>query len=389
MSPPTARAILLCGALSLLACRPAELPAPATEDTAPPALTLPRCDPVATVQGTDHTEGDVITIDLACSSNADPALFTPSIYTSTHDFGLDLSTWTAVLETDTADAGWVELVFMVTGADLPETATVELWIADAWQAEGNTPVDPETYTREYGLPVLHVTSDEPLSDVYSTGAGWFDGSRYDLEIKWRGAASLGYPKHSFTLKFPDPDENHLDASEWGLSNKDHLVLVSTFDDNSYIRQKLVYDMWSDIETVWAAERLVPRTFFLVLYLEGQYHGLFLAIDHVDNQFADQMGLNRAGNLYKSVNHDANFRRTNNAGAPKATLHDGYEKKEGPRRCGPTSSPWWPLSRTRTARPSTPRRRPGSGSTSSWTGFSSSTTPPQTTPRARMPTCTTT
>ena len=315
--------------VALLACAPAEVSeeTPDTEeDSASPAA---RCEPVATIQGTDHTEEDTITIDLACSSDADPSLFTPSIYSATHNFGLTADGWTAVLETGTADAGPVEIVFMVSGSDLPEPLGVDLWIADAWYALGNEPVDPQTYTREYGLPVLHVSGDEPLSDVYTTGAGWFDGSHYDLEIKWRGAASMGYPKHSFTLKFPDPDENHLDASEWGLSNKDHLVLITTFDDNSYVRQKLVYDMWTDMADFWSAERLTPRTFFTVLYLDGRYHGLFLASDHVDNQFADQMGLNRLGNLYKSVNHDANFKRTNNAGNPKATLHDGYEKKEGP------------------------------------------------------------
>jgi hypothetical protein len=327
MSRSTTAAI--CSLYTLMSCAPAVLPEPVAEDTAQETVAPPRCDPVATVQGTDHTEGDVITVELACSSGVDPSTFTPSIYSASHDFGLDPNSWTALLETDTADAGPVELVLMVTGSDLPETVAVELWIADAWYALGNEPVDPKTYTREYGLPVLHVAADEPLSDEYTTGAGWFDGDLYDLEIKWRGAASLGYPKHSFTLKFPDPDENHLDASEWGLRNKDHLVLITTFDDNSYIRQKLVYDMWADISSFWGVDRLVPRTFFTVLYLDGRYHGLFLASDHVDNQFVDQMGLNRLGNLYKSVNHDANFKRTNAGGNDKATLHDGYEKKEGP------------------------------------------------------------
>jgi len=287
-----------------------------------------RCDPEATVQGLDHTEGDTITIAIDCTSGVDRAGFTPAIHTSTHDFVVDPVTWVATLASDTADAGPVEMIFSITGSDIPETIRTELWIADAWFAAGNEPVDPETYTREYGLPVLHVNADGPLSDVYTTGEGWFEGNHHDLEIKWRGAASLGYPKHSFTVKFPDPDENHLDASEWGLKNKDHLVLITTFDDNAYIRQKLVYDMWEQMADFWNEDRLTPRTFFAVMYLDGRYHGLFVAADHVDNQFVDQMGLSRTGNLYKSVNHDANFKRTNSGGGLKGTLHDGYEKKEG-------------------------------------------------------------
>ena len=101
--------------VALLACAPAEVSeeTPDTEeDSASPAA---RCEPVATIQGTDHTEEDTITIDLACSSDADPSLFTPSIYSATHNFGLTADGWTAVLETGTADAGPVEIVFMVSG----------------------------------------------------------------------------------------------------------------------------------------------------------------------------------------------------------------------------------------------------------------------------------
>jgi spore coat protein CotH len=43
---------------------------------------------------------------------------------------------------------------------------------------------------------------------------------------------------------------------------------------------------------------------------------------------DASGLSEDGNVYKAVNHDANFRLTRNNGDPKATLHDGYKKKEG-------------------------------------------------------------
>ncbi len=316
----------LLSLLALISCASTSEPVDTVTDD--PVSSPERCQPRATIQGADHTEGDLVTIAVDCASGADRAGFVPSITHASHAFAMDPSSWTATLQTDTADAGPVELIFSVAGSDIPETIRTELWIADAWLAAENEPVDPATYTREYGLPVLHVFSDAPLSDVYSTGEAWFDGSHYDIEVKWRGAASLGYPKHSFTVKFPDPDENHLDASEWGLNNKDHLVLITTFDDNSYVRQKLVYDIWSDMADFWEVDRLTPRTFFAVMYLDGRYHGLFTAADHVDNQFMDQMGLNRAGNLYKSVNHDANFRRTNAGGANKATLHDGFEKKEG-------------------------------------------------------------
>jgi spore coat protein CotH len=151
------------------------------------------------------------------------------------------------------------------------------------------------------------------------------GHTYAGEMKIRGAASASYPKNSYTLRFPDED---LDASAVGLGNKDHLVLITTFDDNSYVRQKLAYDVWMAMADHAGADRMTPRTFFAVVYRDGEYWGLYTACDRIDDHFAQEMGLSRDGNLYKSVNHDANFYRTNSGGGTKATLHDGYEKKEG-------------------------------------------------------------
>ena len=76
------------------------------------------------------------------------------------------------------------------------------------------------------------------------------------------------------------------------------------------------------------QRLVPRTAFVVVYLDGEYHGLFTVIDRVDDEFIEEMGFDATGNLYKSVDHDANFALTNADGQPKLTLHDGWEKEEG-------------------------------------------------------------
>ena len=72
---------------------------------------------------------------------------------------------------------------------------------------------------------------------------------------------------------------------------------------------------------WEATRMTPRAYFAVVYLNGEYHGLYTALDHVDDEFLEHMGLTRDANLYKAVNHDANF-------YAKSNLHSGYEKKEG-------------------------------------------------------------
>jgi hypothetical protein len=147
-----------------------------------------------------------------------------------------------------------------------------------------------------------------------------------MEAKYRGAASYGYPQKSFTLRFEEKDS--IDLGDWDMGHRDHLVLVTTFDDNSYVRQKLVYDLWQEMAEDAGADRMTPRTFFVVLYIDGSYFGLYMAIDHVDDEFARDMGLVGDGNMYKAVDHNANFYRESVYGGDKGTLHDGYEKKEG-------------------------------------------------------------
>jgi hypothetical protein len=177
------------------------------------------------------------------------------------------------------------------------------------------------------LPVFHLQTTA-LDASYRPATVTFDGEVYDAEAKIRGAASAGYPENSFTLRFAD-DEHELDVEDWGIpEKKDHLVLITTFDDNSMVRQKLSYDLWAAMAEHAGGGRLAPRTFFAVVYLNGRYHGLYTAIDRIDDEFVSQMGFNRDGNLYKAYNHDANFRDTDSGGYPKYSFHQGYYKKEG-------------------------------------------------------------
>jgi hypothetical protein len=185
--------------------------------------------------------------------------------------------------------------------------------------------DPAEYTEEWGLPVLHITAVDAISQSYGAAEVVFMGESYDAEMKIRGAASASYPKPSYLLRFSGED---LDADALGMGNKDHLTLITSFDDNTYVRQKLVYDTWMEMAQWDGADRLTPRTAFVVVYLDGEYVGLYTACDRIDNHFLKEMGLSEDANLYKAVNHDANFYLTGSSGGWKSTLHNGYEKKEG-------------------------------------------------------------
>ena len=201
-------------------------------------------------------------------------------------------------------------------------------VADALGLEGNLPIaDPLTYTEEFGLPVLFL-SQQPDREEYAAAELVVDGHRYSIETKLRGASSLGYPKRSFTLKFEKADRFNLQpragqSTAGVFVDKKKVVLTSTFDDNAYVRQRLSYQLWKRTGAAAGHEHVTIESTSVVVYVDGDYFGLYTLTDHVDRDlFEESLGLNDAGQLYKSVNHEANFRNTGN---PRA----GYERRDEP------------------------------------------------------------
>lgn len=275
------------------------------------------------------TEGDSLLLHLSCSGDYTFSSFALTGLELPPGASIDAETWTFAWTPSLSQAGRWELQFGISPLVAPyqqEVLEVDLSVADQYAAPDNVGVDPVLYQKEWGLPVLHLQPSTGVGDEYVPSVITYKGETFQAEMKLRGASSLGYPKNSYTLKFPEDQE--IDLSKEGLGNKRRLVLISLFDDNSYVRQKLAYDVWQDMASFWARDRMTPRTFFVVVYLGGIYHGLYIAADHIDDEFLRQMELDKTGNLYKAVDHNANFYLTNAWGIPKSTLHDGYEKKEG-------------------------------------------------------------
>jgi spore coat protein CotH len=209
-------------------------------------------------------------------------------------------------------------------AALDEQVRLQIGIVDRWDDPENVPVDPFTYTEEYGLPVFHLQTSEKLNDDEHTPAQIVYRGRdhAGAQAKYRGDTSLEYPKKSFTLKLAS--DHRLSDPERGLHDERRVVLTTTFDDNSHLRQRLAYGLWNRL----GADHIQITAFNAVLYLNGHYHGLYVVTDHVDDDLMEDSGLWRYGNLYKARSHEANLRLTTNDGAPKTPLHLGYTKEEG-------------------------------------------------------------
>jgi len=267
------------------------------------------------VDGTElfSVEGERVRVDVSCASGAPVSRVGPG--------EIEDGTWS--WRPDLDEAGVHDVLF----SHGLESAVVRVHVADAWDEGGNEPVDPWSYTTEYGLPVMHLLPEGSLSEEYVAATIVFEGREYiGARVKYRGAASLYYPKVGYTLDFDSEDQ--MELSDRGMGDKAHLVLISTFDDNTYIRQSLAYGLWADMAEHFDADRLTVRTFPTVVYMNGEYVGLYTAADHVDDEFLGQMGLDRDSPLFKAVNHNANFFGTDYYGNAKSVLWDGYDLKEG-------------------------------------------------------------
>lgn len=272
-----------------------------------------------------YLEGDRVTFSVACGGELGAsAVLEPAALPDGASWDGATLSW----HTGAASGGRIDFVFAVTtqgrADEVPLAETVTFWVADDPGNPDNVPVEASSYTEEWGLPVIHITPSGTIPDYSIPAELVFEGLDYPAAIKVRGKTSSNYPKPGYTLSFPEAE---LPISAWGVT-RDHLALISPFDDNAYVRQKLVYDQWAAVTEFWGEPRLTPRSFFTVLYLNGEYLGLYLALDRVDDEFVEQRGFDPASSLYKAVEHDANFYLTGVGGAAKESLHDGYDKKEG-------------------------------------------------------------
>lgn len=286
------------------------------------------CGLATDLESANFLEGDLVAFTLRCTGELATEEAEISALSLPEDAEFAAGSLVFSWQTGPADGGRVDLVFSVRPADdegaIPTAETVSFWVADDPSDPENVAVDPETYTEEWGLPVVHVQTTGSISTSYSDATVTWRGHSYPASVKIRGASSAYYPKPSYTLEF---NEEELPVEEWGVT-RDHLLLLTTFDDNAYVRQKMVYDLWAAMADYWDDQRMTPRTLFTVVYLNGSYWGLYVALDRMDNEFLDHMGFERDANLYKAINHNANFYLTNVYGSTKSSMHDGYTKEEG-------------------------------------------------------------
>jgi catechol 2,3-dioxygenase-like lactoylglutathione lyase family enzyme len=282
----------------------------------------PRCQPTA---GGPHwlLEGEALAVKVSCATGWEPpgAAFKFESLPPGARYDTDSATlhWTPGLD----QAAVYALEVRGPGG---ERGTVKVGVADNWESPDNVPVaDLSRYTEEYGLPVFHIQGASGLNpDSHVPIVVTYQGHAYAAEGKLSGSSSLAFPKNSYTVKFSAADPFNAPELGGGFTQRRSLALVNTFNDNSYLRARLGFELWSRL----SPDALQVKAFSAVVFLDGAYHGLYTVADHVDEHLMAAQGLSRDGNLYKADTGSANFKLTDAEGRTKRRLHLGFEKQDG-------------------------------------------------------------
>ncbi|MDP4164421.1 MAG: CotH kinase family protein [Bacillota bacterium] len=150
--------------------------------------------------------------------------------------------------------------------------------------------------------------DEPLPAQLKA-----EGSRYEIDIRYRGSHIRDFRKKSYQVSFLKPNK---------FKGAKEIHLNAEYKDPSLIRNKLSFDFFSEIGC------LAPRSRHVQLKLNGNMEGVYHEIESVDENFLKRRNLPE-GAIFYAVDGDANFSLMSDLDKEtKKSLDLGYERKVG-------------------------------------------------------------
>jgi hypothetical protein len=162
-----------------------------------------------------------------------------------------------------------------------------------------------------GPDSLEANFEYPATFIYQSAT--FSDTVYNVGFRLRGNTSRYSAKKSFKVAF----NSFTQGMKW--NNLEKLNLNGEHNDVSILRSYLSAQMLVQAGVV------APRTSYVKLYVNNEYKGLYINVEHIDEQFLKQrFPLNNYGTLIKA-SYGANLK---NLGANEASYTPVYELKQG-------------------------------------------------------------
>ena len=174
-------------------------------------------------------------------------------------------------------------------------------------------IDPDS------LRSLLLPSNVEKDHEYPANFVWDNGVKKDtvknIGFRLRGNTSRHSAKKSFKIKF-----NHYGSGKfYGLSD---MNLNGEHNDPSLSRAKIVWDLMRK------AGLEVPRANHVRLYINNEYMGIYLNVEHIDNDYFQSRGQNGDGQIFKCLYGSDFIYRGSNPNSYPATVYEPQNHKDG-------------------------------------------------------------
>lgn len=193
------------------------------------------------------------------------------------------------------------------------------------------------------LPVFSINTKSEIVDDPKVGGylSYSDSTgvllKSDIGIEMRGHSSLGFPKKTYDLEFwaDESGEETVDVKFGNLRSDDDWILDGLYNEPGRINSYTALKLWLDIHKLYYSAK-APKAkagadcSYAELFLNGQYHGIYLLSEQVDRKQLDlkkTSGTTVEGELIKGDNWgDAvSFIKANPYDKTSQTW-DGFEMK---------------------------------------------------------------
>jgi spore coat protein CotH len=135
--------------------------------------------------------------------------------------------------------------------------------------------------------------DNPLDEEYHETAITFNGVTLDsVAIRTKGGSSLSSVANSSSDRYSfkvDINEYVSGQKFFGLKK---FTLQNSFNDPSYMREVIAYDLMDEIGVP------TPEHAYVNFYVNGELFGLYLMVEAIDGEFIEKHFANSNGDLYK-------------------------------------------------------------------------------------------
>ncbi len=162
---------------------------------------------------------------------------------------------------------------------------------DSWKVYSDSSlvrVDISIDTAKLSWIYNNVKSDSEHSASARIRSKYFDETYDSIGFRLRGNTSRDSKKKSFKVSF----NSFIKGRKFHGIEK--LNLNGEHNDPSIIRSKLCFDLYSDIDMP------ASRANHVQVFINGKYYGLYISVEHIDENFLKKNYANDGGNLWKCL-----------------------------------------------------------------------------------------